>query len=145
MVNLSTLRSKPDVRGSLRKPRRSLYGLQQDYQPFVTFGTSDPAVFLTLPRLWLCFQLNWTCQHQLSVSAVVQIKAHPHPISLSTPKGVVQSVVLSISNVTFRHGISSTCQTAVSEITAVCGQSYLFAEVVVAVGSVDLVVGELDR
>ena len=74
----------------------------------------------------------------------MQIRAHLHLHIVSTPKGIVHAVNLTISQTNFRYAISSTCQTAVSEITSSC-IGVAFAEIVVAVGSIDLVVGELDR
>ena len=70
--------------------------------------------------------------------------------STFSPKGTVTTVVVAISALIFRHALSSTCQTAVSALTsggtpAISGIGNSIAEVVVAVGSIDLVVGELDR
>jgi hypothetical protein len=64
-----------------------------------------------------------------------------------TPKGTVCSLAISIASLVFRQQVSSTCQTAVSSICLACssGFSALLAEIVVAVGTIDLVVGELDR
>jgi NADH:ubiquinone oxidoreductase subunit D len=48
------------------------------------------------------------------------------------------------SQLIFRHSLGSACQTALISLASF-ETAILFAEVVIAVGSIDLVVGELDR
>ena len=62
-----------------------------------------------------------------------------------TPKGSVYAFALSISSLVFRQSLGSTCQTAITELCISSASSWQFAEIIVAVGSIDLVVGELDR
>ena len=58
----------------------------------------------------------------------------------------MQSATVAISSVVFRHALSSACQTAIMALGSAISTSVMsLAEIVVAVGSVDLVVGELDR
>ena len=61
-----------------------------------------------------------------------------------TPKGTVITGALILSNLIFRQSLSSACQVA---LIGLCytGCGLMLAEIVVAVGSIDLVVGELDR
>jgi NADH:ubiquinone oxidoreductase subunit D len=59
-----------------------------------------------------------------------------------TPKGTVHSASFSLSDLIFRFSLGSACQPA---IIALHNFSGTLAELVVAVGSIDLVVGELDR
>jgi NADH:ubiquinone oxidoreductase subunit D len=54
----------------------------------------------------------------------------------------VHSLALSLSELIFRFSIGSACQPAIVALHALIGT---LAEAVVAVGSIDLVVGELDR
>lgn len=53
-------------------------------------------------------------------------------------------MTLTISQLQFRQALSSACQTALVGLCAL-GSLLALAEIVVAVGSIDLVVGELDR
>ena len=64
-----------------------------------------------------------------------------------TPKGVVQTFSMTISNLIFRQALSSACQTAILTLGTAISSTFstFLAEIVVAVGSIDLVVGELDR
>jgi NADH:ubiquinone oxidoreductase subunit D len=59
-----------------------------------------------------------------------------------TPKGTVYSAMFSLSELIFRFSLGSACQPAILAMHAFSGS---LAEAVVAVGSIDLVVGELDR
>jgi len=61
-----------------------------------------------------------------------------------TPKGVVSSLAISASGLVFRQALSSACQVSILALGFLAIAKSL-AEVVVAVGSIDLVVGELDR
>lgn len=58
-------------------------------------------------------------------------------------KAILHSAVFTVESILWRHAISSGCQTAVSGISS--EMIGTIPEFVVAVGSIDLVVGELDR
>ena len=61
-----------------------------------------------------------------------------------SPKGTLSTNTLLVSNVIFRNKIGSVTSFLITSLT-VHGPGMFLAELVVAVGSIDLVVGELDR
>ena len=62
----------------------------------------------------------------------------------SSPKGLISSALFKISEVISRFRIGACCDRHISAIEK-SGISDLLPEIVVAIGSVDLVLGELDR
>lgn len=61
-----------------------------------------------------------------------------------SPKGTLSTNTLLVSNVIFRNKIGSVTSFMITSLV-VHGPGLFLAELVVAVGSIDLVVGELDR
>lgn len=74
----------------------------------------------------------------------LKLKIQTNKNLVITPKGTVFSGSILVSNLIFRQSISSTCQVAITSTTIVLN-GQLLADLIVAVGSIDLVVGELDR
>ena len=96
-----------------------------------TFGVADVvSAPFSLPEGYAATNLQRNCQPKQSDV---------------TPKGSVYAFAISISSLVFRQSLGSTCQTAITELCVSSSSSWQFAEIVVAVGSIDLVVGELDR